>query len=263
MEQYLGMKELYDVSLKCVYPLQIGDKEYLENESLIKFDKIQIANLKENKVRTAATGGYADERLVLWETTQDISFSLIEGVISKTGLALLSNSTLIKEENTEEIIPYSEKLESDEEGVITCKFNPIQDNTFFLYKKENGEKILDYAIEDNKILTNLPYTDFIIDYSFIYNKKREILSVGHRLINGYLRLEGKMRLKDDLDGHEKTGIIIIPQIRLMSDLQIQLGRDIGSPNTYKFNVVGYPVGERGEKYVCKFIFLDSDIDSDI
>lgn len=263
MSNDFGIKELYDVSLKCVHPMTINGKNYQENESIIKFDKIQIGSLKESKLRTVASGGFGNSRLILWEETQEIKFSLLQGVISKVGLALLSNSSLIqKVEGQEEIIPYCEEIESNEEGVIYTKFIPIQDNTIFLYRKDNGEKITDFKIEENKISTNLNFTDFIIDYTFKYEQKSENLLIGHRLLNGYLRLEGRTRIVDDLDGYEKTGIIIIPQIRLMSDLSIQLGRDISAPTVYKFDLVGYPVGERGNRYVCKIIFLDSDIDSD-
>lgn len=263
MSNDFGIKELYDVSLKCVYPIKINGRDYQENEPIIKFDKIQIGNLKENKLRTVASGGFGNSRLILWEETQELNFSLLQGVISKVGLALLSNSSLIqKVEGQEETIPYFEEVESNEEGIIYTKFVPIQDNTLFLYQKDTGEKITDFEIEENKISTKLKFTDFTIDYTFKYKQKSENLLIGHRLLNGYLRLEGKTRVVDDSDGHEKTGIIIIPQIRLMSDLSIQLGRDISMPTVYKFDLVGYPVGERGNKYVGKIIFLDSDIDSD-
>jgi hypothetical protein len=49
------------------------------------------------------------------------------------------------------------------------------------------------------------------------------VKVGRRLIEGYLRLEGKTRLKDDNTGQVVTGLIVIPRLKLMSDLSMRLG----------------------------------------
>lgn len=263
MEDYFGIKELYDVSLRCTYPVEINGREYLENESIIKFDKIQLAPLTEGKTRVYASGGYGNERLVDWEDTKEITFILSEGVISKIGLALLSNSKLVKKEKGEIIyVPFNEALETDEFGKTKTKYKPVKNNTLFIYDGHNGEKIDKYVIEDNNITIDLPFRDIIIDYNFEYTKEAEVLSVGRRLINGYLKLDGKMRLKDDSSGHIKTGIIEIPKVKLMSDLSMRLGKD-ASPYVYQFQLAGLPVGARGNQYVCKIIMLDNEIDSDL
>ena len=71
-----------------------------------------------------------------------------------------------------------------------------------------------------------------------------------------------MRYKDDLDGLSKTGILNIPSIKLVSDLSVRLGSDI-APMVSTFRLQGNPVGERNNKYVCQFIYLDKDIDGDL
>ena len=263
MEEYFGIKELYDVSLRCTYPIEINGKTYLENESIIKFDKIQLAPITEGKIRVYASGGYGNSRLVDWEDTKEINFILSEGVISKIGLALLSNSKLTRKEKGEVLnISFNEKLETDEFGKAKTKYFPIKNNTFFIYDAINGEKINEYAIEDNTIITDFPFKEIIVDYTFEYTEEGEVLFIGKRLINGYLKLDGKMRWKDDSDGHIKTGIIEIPRVKLMSDLSMRLGKD-ASPYVYKFQLAGFPIGARGNQYVCKIIILNNEIDSDL
>ena len=263
MNEYFNVKELYDVTLRTIFPIEINGKTYQENEPIIKFDKIQLAPLSESKTRTYASGGYENAQLINWEKTNEVVFSLSEGVISKIGLAILSNSQLIEKKEGEIIpIPFSEQLETSDSGTAELKYFPIQDNTLFLYDFETGEKITEYEIENNIINLKIPYKSFIIDYTFPYERRAETLFVGKRLINGYLKLDGKLRLKDDFDGHIKTGIIEIPRIKLMSDLSMRLGSD-ATPYVYRFQIVGLPVGDRGNQYVCKIIILDNEIDSDL
>lgn len=263
MEEYFGIKELYDVTIRATFPIDIKGKTYQENEPIIKFNKIQLAPLIENKTRVSASGGYGNARLVEWENTNEVSFILSEGVISRIGLALLSNSKLLEKEKGEStIVSFCEQLETNEKGIIETKYSPIQDNTLFIYNTNNGELISPIKIENNKITFEESYQNIIIDYTFRYEKKTETLSVGSRLINGYLKLDGKMRLKDDYDGHIKTGILEIPRIKLMSDLSMRLGSD-ADPYVYRFQILGLPVGDRGNQYVCKIIILDNEIDSDL
>lgn len=263
MEDYFGIKELYDVSLRATFPISIKGKTYQENEAILKFNKIQLAPLSENKVRTYASGGYGNERLIDWEKTTEVSFAVSEGVISEIGLAILSNSQLAEKKQGEIIsVPFSEKLETDEEGKLELKYPPFNDNTLFIYDLETMEKITSYEVNEKELTLKDAFKTVIIDYTFPYEEKAEIFSIGKRLINGYLKLDGKMRLKDDSDGHIKTGIIEIPRIKLMSDLSMRLGDD-ASPYVYRFQFSGFPVGERGNQYVCKIIVLDNEIDCDL
>jgi hypothetical protein len=43
MENFVGIKELYDVSLRLNAPLEIGDKKYDINESVLSFKTAEIA----------------------------------------------------------------------------------------------------------------------------------------------------------------------------------------------------------------------------
>ena len=39
-----GFKELYDVSLKTTYPIEVGERKLESGETIAVFDKLQLAN---------------------------------------------------------------------------------------------------------------------------------------------------------------------------------------------------------------------------
>jgi hypothetical protein len=49
MTNEIGFKELYDVSLKATYLIEIGGRKIEVGETIAAFDKIQIANFEERK----------------------------------------------------------------------------------------------------------------------------------------------------------------------------------------------------------------------
>ena len=107
---YFGVKELYGVTLKCTSNMEINGEWFEQDEPIISFDKIQIAYLNEQKRRTSARGGYHNQTFITWEDTTGMTIQLSEGVISKTGLALISNSSILKKNNQTIVIPDSEIL---------------------------------------------------------------------------------------------------------------------------------------------------------
>ena len=88
------------------------------------------------------------------------------------------------------------------------------------------------------------------------------MTVGRPLTQGYLSLMGKMRVKDDITGKVKTGIIKIPKLRLMSDLSMRVGSD-AIPQVGRLDAVAVPEGGRGQSKVMEIIFLNDDIDADM
>jgi hypothetical protein len=102
----------------------------------------------------------------------------------------------------------------------------------------------------------------LVDYYYEYDNGYDIISFGNSLISGYLSLEGKTRVKDDITGQVKTGIIKIPKLKLLSNLSMRLGND-AVPQVGHLDAVAVPTGARGEKKVMEIIFLNDDIDSDM
>jgi hypothetical protein len=128
MEENFGTKELYDVNLKSTFPMRISNREIEEGETIIHFDKIEIATLDTVTSRVAAVGGFDNRPQVIWEQTKQVNFSLRKGVMSKTSWALISNSKIATAAtNIEKMkISFTETLETDENKQVTLKYNPIK-----------------------------------------------------------------------------------------------------------------------------------------
>lgn len=261
LEPMMSFKELYDVHLKLTYPIQIGNRNFDEGETIALFNKIQIAGLDQIKEIVSANGGFDNRPHIFWERTKEIQLKFSQGVFSKTQFALLSNSKiLINGKDEQVLITKREEVETDKDGFIFLSKEPV--NKIFVYKKEDGERVYPYLIEKNKLGFTFPYVDLIIIYQYEYFAQAETLKIGNALIGGYLEFEGKTKIKDDTTGQVVTGLIKIPHLKLMSDLSIRLGAQ-ANPVVANFSAVGAPVGGRGNSYVCEFFFLNEDIDSDM
>ena len=258
----LGVKELYDVVLKAYTDTEINGVKVKEGQVIGRFDKIQIARLKEDKSYIAARGGFGNRELVVWDDTESIEITFTQGVFSKTQLSILLNAHMAtKEAPSEQLVPYYEEDESNEEGKFTLSAIPERKG-LFLYNKKTGEQITDYVVEGKEITINEPYVEVISDYYSKYQDKSYEIKIGTPLTNGFLRLEGRTRLKDDNTGETVTGILTIPRLKLKSGLSMQLGQ-AASPAVGTFYGEGYPTGKRGHKVVSSLLILSQDIDEDL
>ena len=158
------------------------------------------------------------------------------------------------------LIAKREEKESDEAGIITLEHQPVE--KVFLYNKKTGEKILDFILLDKGIKVEKPYLNVVIDYNYNYSDGAQHVMIGNRLIEGFLQLEGKTRVKDDISGKTRTGIIKIPKLKLMSDLSMKLGKN-ANPVVANFRVKALPSGNRENTTVMDILFLNDDIDSDM
>ena len=172
-----------------------------------------------------------------------------------------SNSKLINVTEGEKIlVPEREELETDELGRFTLKYFPV--GSFFVYDLETGEKIDVFRFYEKTYNTNLPYKNLLIDYNYNYENGGSVVNIGQRLIKGYLRLEGRTRIKDDVTGQTHTGIIIIPKLKLMSDLSMSLGEK-ANPMVGRIQGKIIPEDSRMNSRVIEMYFLNDDIDSDM
>lgn len=261
MDNDIGFKELYEVSLKATYPIEMGDRRIEVGETIAVFDKLQIGNFEEKKNFISANGGFDNRARVWWEETKEIRVSLVQGVFSKSHLTLMTNAKCITEEGRSTVdINRREVVETNESGTATVKYNIVE--PMFVYDKTTGKKVTTFTYTGDTIHTNLTYTELIVDYYHNYDNGYSILSFGRGLTNGYLSLEGKTRVKDDITGQVTTGIIKIPKLKLLSNLSMRLGQD-AVPLVGRLDAVAVPTGERGHKKVMELIFLNDDIDSDM
>ena len=263
MENEFGLKELTDLTLKVTYPIEMAGRIFEPGEVIARFDKIQLANFKEVTSRVSANGGFDNRSHVIWEDPKEIKLSFTQGIFSARQFALLSNARLIDKQDEEGIIisgHYSG--ESDEEGKILVGKAGISD--VFVYDAKTYEKITPKSIDfkNGKIVIDFQYKDVEVDFNYRYYEKVTSCILGRKLIQGYLQLEGKSRVKDDITGKTRTVILRIPRLKLVSDLTMRLGRE-ATPVLANFNAIGLPTGERGNKQIMELLFLSDDIDADM
>ena len=263
MENEFGLKELTDLTLKVTYPIEMAGRIFEPGEVIARFDKIQLANFKEVTSRASANGGFDNRSHVIWEDPKEIQLSFTQGIFSARQFALLSNARLVDKQGEEGIIisgHYSG--ESDEEGKILVGKEGISD--VFVYDAKTYEKIAPKSVDfkNGEIVIDFEYKDVEVDFNYRYYEKVTSCILGRKLIQGYLQLEGKSRVKDDITGKTRTAILRIPRLKLVSDLTMRLGRE-ATPVLANFNAIGLPAGERGNKQIMELLFLSDDIDADM
>ena len=262
MDNEFGMQELYFVQLKSTYPIEIKGREYAAGEVVAAFDKIQIANFQEINKEIAAQGGYQNRKLVIWDRTEGVNLIFTQGVFSKTQLGLMHNARMLSIGEGKRIrIAQRDELETDSEGKITLTHVPI-DSWIFVYNKETGEKLTSLSmIDEQTIQTPLIYKDVIVDYEYGYDNGIDVELIGEEIFDGFLTLEGRSRIKDDITGETHTAIIYIPKLKITSDFNLTLGQN-AQPMVGKFKGIALSTGERKQSKALEIYFLDEDIDRD-
>ena len=262
MENKYSFKDLEEVIIKATSNIEIGGGRIIETgETIAAFDIIQLARFSESKTFVTAHGGYYDLDRVWWETEKGIYLDFEQGIFSSQELALLINSRLIETRDVTPIyINYREVLESNEDGEVVLSGSPY--DFLFVYNARTGEKITNYFNSGRNISLLNPYTEYVFDYNKEYTTSGRILTIGSQLTNGFLTLQGKTRVKDDITGMVRTGIITIPKLKLMSSLSMRLGTR-AEPVVETLQAMALPVGSRGNMRAIEIAILDDDIDSDL
>lgn len=261
-DSLFGSKELYEVAIKTTYPIEINGVKFEKGETIARFDKIQLAGYDQVKRIISANGGFDNRARVIWETTREMNLSLTQGVFSQIQFAIMNNARLLKIDNNLIHVPKRETVESKEDGTVEFTQLPCDTEPIFIYN-QYGRKVS--GTFNGKIFTPEtlePFTYYELDYYYDYNNGGSVATIGKNLTNGFLRFEGKTRLKDDKTGHEVTGLIVIPKLKLVSSLSMILGKN-ASPIVPTLKAVGYPDGVKGSERVMEIYFLNDDVDSDI
>ena len=248
-----SFKTLENCYLKTTYSIEVGDRLVEPGEVVAKFDEIQLAGLDEFVQTITANGGFDNRPHVFWETTKEIDLSFSKGVFSKEQFGIMANSKLFKIEKEQPIeLTSSEILESNSEGIITLKEEPV---SLFIYKSSTGEKISPKEINGKEIDVGAPYLDVLVYYTYNYLAGATMVKIGNKLFNGFLQLEATTKTKDDTTGEIKPAVLKIPKLRLKTGLSLRLGAQ-ATPVVGNFKAVGVPTGTRGNSYVSEFYFLD-------
>ena len=261
-DSLLGSKELYEVSLKTTYPIEINGVNFEKGETIARFDKIQLCGFNQIQKIISANGGFDNRARVIWETTKEIDLNFTQGVFSKIQFAIMNNARIFKIDNELIHVPKRETIESKEDGTLELSQIPCNLKPIFIYN-QYGKKS-SFTINGKIVTPDIlePYTYYEADYYYDYSGGASVANIGQALSRDFLQLEGKTYLKDDKTGHETTGLLVIPKLKLVSNLSMILGKN-ASPIVPTLKAIGYPDGEKGFEKVMEFYFLNDDIDSDI
>ena len=257
MEREFSFKELYDVILVANEATTINGTTFCKGEPILFFNKIQVADLDSRKNYVAAKGGFDNRAHVTWETTKEINLNFSNGIFSKEQFSIISNYKLISD-NEPLLILQKEILESDNNSKIKLKENAVSD--IYVYNKATGEKIPYTIIDDSTLKIETAYLDVIVTYTYSYTSSYSHILIGERNINGFVTLQGKTRTKDDVTGTDKTAILTIPKLQVLTNFSLRLGEQ-ANPVVANFNAVAYPTGTRGQSKIADFYFLSDDIDA--
>ena len=258
-----GLKELYDLTLKTTYPIEIEGRVFEAGEVIARFDKIQLANFRELTSRTSAKGGQGNGTHVIWEDSKEVQLSFTQGIFSKRQFALMSNAKLIQSAPSDKILLSAHYSgESDARGKIQLDKEEV--SNVFVYDAETFEKInpIILDLEKGSLIIDKKYHNVEVDYQYHYTNGYTNMKLGQKLIQGFLQLEGKSRVKDDITGKTHTVLLRIPRLKLVSDLSMRLGREAG-PLLANFAAVAYPESVGRDKKIMEMLFLSDDIDAEM
>ena len=291
LDQYFGVKELYEVVLKAKVPMQFGARHLEEGEPVLYFENVNISMLSERNSPIMARGGWSNMPRVIWEDRSEVTFSLTEGVMSSISMGILLSANMTeKQEGISLMIPIREgPFELDNNNGIYLNHSPIlppQRKVFiYEYERDVGQKKV-YGKIDNKLshinpLTgeNEPYIKiyddkectieadatkrYIVDYYYEYMDEALIYLIQKERFNGLFTLEGKFYSKDENEGIKYTNLIYMPKVRVVSDINLRLG-ERADPTTSVFNIVGMPEKtDDSDNLIVKITRLNKDIDAEI
>ena len=291
MDQYFGVKELYEVVLRARTPFTFGSRYIEAGEPVIYFTNIRIATLREQRSPIMARGGWANLPHVIWEDSSGVEFTLTEGVMSSVSMGMLLSAAAATPEANEPLLIYKTEgpFELNDEHQLFLEHWPVarDKKKTFIFKYERdvpqykvyGKRIPGKVdpfdtkkdrpcieVYEDRELQQLADLDkkYIVDYYYEYNDDALIYTVQKERFNGLFTLEGKFYSKDENEGLDYTNIIYMPKVRVVSDINLRLG-ERADPATSVFNIIGMPenVVGNGKNVIMKITRLNKDIDADV
>ena len=290
MDQYFGIKELYEVTLRARDPMQFGDRYIEAQEPVLYFDNVNMSVLNEQNHPIFARGGWANMPRVIWDERTEVTFQMVEGVMSKVGMSILlsANVTTTKEDEPILVNIKEGPLTPNENGEIYLSHSPVNPTvkkTFIfdydrntiqqkVYASRGPDKVdafgtTHYCIklfEDKNLTRSVNNNrEFMVDYYYEYRDevKPLIYTVQKERFNGLFTLEAKFYSKDENEGKDVTNMLYMPKVRIVSSINLRLG-ERADPTASTFNIVGLPETEGEYKnLIMKITHLGQDIDADI
>lgn len=254
-EQY-GIQQVHSISLKAISPTKIGNKTYGIGETILYLNDVEVGKLVEEKSTHTAEGGQNKPRLVQWLTHNNVNFLVSKGVLSKRDFNFLLDSDIIKQENV--VVSTRETLTASSSGIL--KLQHIALSGVYCYDLQ-GNKI-PVVREGKNLLVDDNYAEqeITVDYSFEVEEAHKYSMGQNFLSNIIVKAEIQFLLKDDKDGEEYTGILIIPTANIVGDINLIMGKK-ATPIVGDFVIqsVQSKTESREEHSNYSLIILDRDI----
>ena len=290
MDQYFGVKELYEVVLRAKVPMQFGSRFLEEGEPVLYFENITMSVLQQKTNAIMARGGWANLPRVIWEDRSEVQFVMQEGVMSSISLGVLLSAKVTTQLDNEGPLLINKRegpFEIQEDARIFLEHWPVEypRKKTFIYEYERDvaqKKIYGKRIEglDDGFGVERPclelYQDkaleekadinkkYIVDYYYEYGNEALIYTIQKERFNGLFTLEGKFYSKDENEGKNYTNLIYMPKVRVVSDINLRLG-ERADPTMSVFNIIALPetVSSNKQSLIMEITRLSDDIDGNI
>lgn len=296
LDQNFGHKELYSVALRAKTPMQFGNRYIEAQEPVLYFDSVQMSLLTEQNRPIFARGGWANMPRVIWDERSEVSFQMVDGVMSSAGFSILLGANVVSEEQNQPL--YINMREEVKPLGITYKENdkqfplieikhkpvmyPVKKLFIFTYIRNTiQQKIYGKYIETEPDALGIIHHrmalaldknfeepaendgNYVIDYYYKYEDEALIYSVNKERFNGLFTLEAKFYSKDENEGMNYTNVLYMPKVRIVSNINLRLG-ERADPTVSTFNIIGLPetVGDQ-KNLIMDITRLGQNIDADI
>lgn len=276
--QEMGIKDLEHVVLKARDYMTLGPYSFEPGEPVLYFKNIQIALLSENTQVIAARGGFLNQPRVVWEDRSDTTFQFSNGTLNPISLNMLLEANMI--ERIKPQVPIQETLEV-QDGRIYLSHKPSNDKKIFykIFEFENIQpnraiQVEHYEVQEqlpgcyayikelnkNGELISIPDETFIIaDYYFEPKNSSITYTMNRERKANLYSLEATFYLKDENDGLLHTGILEMPKVYIMSNINLRMG-ERSDPSVGTFRIVAMPENLEGyDSMICRVTYLDEDI----
>ena len=305
IDEYSGLKELYEVVVKATSPININGRQFEEGEPVMFFERVNLSMLTQTASPVSARGGWDNLPRVVWENRSDVSFNLSEGVVSNMSLNFLLSAATDKHEKDSTFYVHKVDgpqtpipIETDNQTIyiLYLSHRPyinLPTHKVFIYRYDNdvlqqkyygkyyedenrvnfdGSEIVSVQLfRDSNLLEPVNDEDdvgdfsspYVVDYYYSYGEGTAIVyAVNKERFNGVFSLEGKFYSKDENLGINRTNLIYMPRMRIVSDINLRLG-ERADPTMASFHIIGMPQSTTTYKnMVLEITTLDKDIDNE-
>lgn len=272
--QELGIKDLEHVIIKAKTRQDHGGIVFEAGEPILYFDNIQVAQLSEYVRQVAARGGWRNMSRVVWEDRDDVKFVFSNGTINLLSFNLLLESNMLIK-NDKVYVPFSEIAEVDDKeengmyGSVRLSHQLEERKKYFVKLVEYGNlqsKIEVLSVEEKNGITVLTLPSeaigkiVVVDYYFNPKIDTTTYTLSQERVANLYTLEATFYMKDENTGDLRTGILEMPKVYIMSNIDLRMG-ERANPTVGQFEVVAMPEYDdyEDDAVLCRVSYIDADI----